>query len=238
MITSMSQSELYKTLLGHYRPQYEVVNGRMTEITSEKTTVGSCGKNAAVTDVNIKDLQVYTDLSQMPKRDRFELSEGIGYTTGSIMESRELFAPYDCTEAIDFGCTDIRAGIESGYANGVVDKNRIAEYYGNMAKRLDKAYEEGKFTKEEYDELNEMISSQMEKETVSAENRKAFLELGKKRYNLSPEAAKEVILREQSMTPEERFAERQQMISDYVEKYFKIDRTSLLELFNKIRYGK
>ena len=71
---------------------------------------------------------------------------------------------------------------------------------------------------------------------LSAEKRS--LSLAKKRYSLSPAAAKEVILREQSMTPEERFAERQQMVSDYVEKYFKIARTSLLELFNKIRYGK
>ncbi|MCH5349325.1 MAG: hypothetical protein J1E40_08375 [Oscillospiraceae bacterium] len=238
MITSMSQSELYKTLLGHYRPQYEVVNGRMVEKAVDKTTAGSYGKNADVQDVNLKDMQVYADISQIPKRDRFELSEGTGYTTGSIMEDKDLFAPYECTEAIDFNCTDIRAGIESGYVNGVVDKKRIAEYYGNMAKRLDEAYEEGKFTKEEYDELNEMINSQMEREISCAERRKAFLELGKKRYSLSPVAAKEVILREQSMTPEERFAERQQMISDYVEKYFKIDRTSLLELFNKIRYGK
>lgn len=238
MITSMSQSELYKTLLGHYKPQYDVVNGRMVERAFDKTTAGSYGKNAAVSDVNLKDLQVYADLSQIPEKDRFELSEGTGYTTGSIMESKDLFAPYDRTEAIDFNCTDIRAGIESGYVNGVVDKNRIAEYYGNMAKRLDEAYEAGKFTKEEYDELNEMISDQMEKETVSAENRKAFLELSKKRYNLSPVAAKEVILREQSIPSEKRFAERQKMIIDHAEKYCRIDRASLLELFNKIRYGK
>lgn len=238
MITSMSRMELYKTLFGHYETYTENVNGRIVEKTFEKTTAGACGKNADAQDVNLKGLQAYADLSQIPKRDRFEFSEGTGYTTGSIIEDKDLFTPYECTEAINFNDTRIRVEIESGYVNGVVDKNRIAEYYGNMAKRLDKAYEEGKFTKEEYDDLNKMISDQMEKETVSTERRKAFLELGKKRYSLSPDAAKEVILREQSIPPEKRFAERQKMIIDYAEKYCKIDRASLWELFNSFRYSK
>ena len=40
------------------------------------------------------------------------------------------------------------------------------------------------------------------------------------------------------MTSEEYMAEMDAQISEYVEKYFKIDRTSLLAMFNAVRYGK
>lgn len=41
-----------------------------------------------------------------------------------------------------------------------------------------------------------------------------------------------------NMTSEEFMAERKQMISDYAEKYCKIDSVALMKLFNSIRYGK
>ena len=42
-------------------------------------------------------------------------------------------------------------------AGGIPTKERISEYYGNMARRLDVAYSDGKFTKSEYYELNKML---------------------------------------------------------------------------------
>ena len=238
MITSMSRNELYKTLLGHYRTQYEFTNGTVIEHTIGENKVNTDPVIDEENSVNLKNLPVYADLSEIPKRDRFEFSGVSFQSIAQMVGDKELFAPYEFEDAIDFMGIDVQVELQSGYVNGIVDKERIARYYGDMAKRLDEAYAEGKFTEDEYKELSEMIEKQVEKEAELTERKKAFLELGKKRGSLSPAAAKSVILWEQSLTPEERFAERQQMINDYAEKHCKIDRVSLMQLFNKIRYGK
>lgn len=242
MITSMSKTELYKTLVGHYKPNYNAAsdNKKSTEHNVSDKISTDILKNA----VNVKNLPVYKELSAEPERDRFVHSEEISYQTYDIGSTvgdnklEEFVIAYDCTEAIDFMCNNIRTELQSGYANGLVTKERIAEYYGDMAKRLDEAYGAGKFTKDEYDELDEMIEKQIEKETILTERKTAFYAINKKRYSLSPAAAKDIILKEQRMTPDERFAERQRIINEYAEKYCKIDKIAIMELFNSIRYGK
>ncbi|MDE7294336.1 MAG: hypothetical protein K2N72_07925, partial [Oscillospiraceae bacterium] len=97
---------------------------------------------------------------------------------------------------------------------------------------------EGKFTKDEFDELNEMITNQVEKDATAYERLEASYALGEKRGRLSPEAVAEIVQREKSMTPEERLAAREKEIQDYVERYCKIDRLALMKLFSLIRYGK
>lgn len=234
MITSMSQAELYKTLVGHYKPNYNSAtdSSRSAEKSVDKADIL---RNA----VGVEDLPVYKDLTNEPLKDRFVFSENAyqTYDVGTAAGENKVIA-YECTDAIDFGCTDIRAGLESGYTNGLVTKERIAEFYGAMAKRLDEAYKEGKFTGSEYGELSEMIEMRVEKQATLTERLTASYALGRERGSLSPAAAKEAILRKQSMTSEEFMAEQDKLINEYVEKYFKIDRTSLMQLFNSCRYGK
>ena len=234
MITSMSQNELYKTLVGHNKPNCnsETDSSKSTEKVIDKADIL---KNA----VSVKSMSVYKDLSSEPQKDRFILSENVCQTYDvSIVSGKSKEIAYECTDAIDFGCTDIRSDLQSGYTNGLVTKERIAEYYGAMAKRLDDAYKEGKFTDSEYGELNEMIETRVEKQAALTERLAASYALGKEWGNLSPDAAEEAVLRKHSMTSEEFMAEQEQKINDYVERYFKIDRVALMELFNSIRYGK
>ena len=239
MITSMNRSELYKTLVGHYKTTHytyfpDTNNSKPTEKTAaDKTT--SIPENA----VKVEDLPVYADLSQTNSRDRFEPSAELSYIKGSfesVSEIKEI--AYAASDAIDFMSNGIRSELGTGCTNGVATKERIAEYYGAMAKRLDTAYAEGKFTKDEYDELSEMITNQVEKEAEVSERKTAFYALGEKRYSLPPEEVAEIVKREKSLTPEERLAAREQEIRDYAERYCKIDRTALMKLFLSIRYGK
>ena len=239
MITSMNRNELYKTLVGHYKPNYTPDN-KSAEKTAENDEKITVPEKA----LNIKSLSVYKDLSSEQNADRFVSSGKIDYqtydlgTTGGKNRTILEFIPYDAKDAVNFMDSDIQLELERGYTNGVVTKERIAEYYGAMAKRLDTAYAEGKFTKDEFDELNEMIEKQVEREAYLTENKTAFYALGRKRYSLSPEAAAEIVKMEKNLTPMERLAAREQEIRDYAEKYCKIDRAALMQLFNSVRYGK
>ncbi len=246
MITSMNQSELYKTLVGHYKPNYYSA--------PENSKAAPKAKATQIPGVSIEDVEnalkesakcnmknkTGIDLATDPNMDRFERSElkiaesqDIGLYKDNLKEM-----PYAASDAINFLGNNIRTELERGYANGVVTKERIAEYYGAMAKRLDNAYAEGKFTKDEFDELNEMITNQVEKDATAYERLEASYALGEKRGRLSPEAVAEIVQREKSMTPEERLAAREKEIQDYVERYCKIDRLALMKLFSLIRYGK
>lgn len=242
MITSMNRSELYKTLVGHYKTTHYTYfpdsSSNKTAETSETDKKITIPENA----LNMKDMPVCKDLSDEPDADRFVFSEEINYQTydlGTICGNNEIKEmPYAASDAIDFMSNGIRSELGSGCINGVATKERIAEYYGTMAKRLDQAYAEGKFTKDEFDELSEIITNQIEKEAEVSERKTAFYALGKKRYSLSPEAVAEIVKREKMMTPEERLAAREQEIRDYAERYCKIDRVALMKMFISIRYGK
>lgn len=155
MITSMSEAELYKTLVGHYKPNYNAAadSGKAAEKSVNKADI-------LKKTVNVEGMSVYKDLSNEPSKDRLILSENACkmYDQDTAAGENKVIG-YECTDAIDFGCTDIRVGLESGYTNGLVTKERIAEFYGDMAKRLDDAYKEGKFTESEYGELNSSRSA-------------------------------------------------------------------------------
>lgn len=242
----MTQSELYKTLVGHYKPNYSPASedskpAKKAEINriagfSIEDIENSLKENAKS---NIKN-KAGIDIANDPNMDRFEPSklkiaesQDIGLYCENLKEM-----PYKASDAINFMCTDIRVELGRGFTNGIATKERIAEFYGNMAKRLDEAYAEGKFTKDEFDELNELIENQVERDAGAYEYKKASYAIGQKRYNLPYEEAIEVIHRQKNMTSEEFMAEQEQMIRDYAEKYCKIDRIALMKLFNSIRYGK
>ena len=242
MITSMNRSELYRTLIGHDNPFKTSNNNKSVEKadTSKITSIPENVRNAM--NGNMKDKPIYKDLSNEPNIDRFVLSDELVKQDHDIVaafrnvELKEM--PYECTDAMDFMDPHLQGVLGEGYTNGLPTKERIAEFYGDMAKRLDKAYAEGKFTKEEFDELNELITNQVENDAGAYERLKASYALGEKRGRMSAEQVAEIVKREKGMTPEERLAAREKEIRDYAEKYCKIDRVSLMQLFSLIRYGK
>ena len=112
-------------------------------------------------------------------------------------------------------------------------RDNIANYYGNMAKRLDAAYAEGKLTKEEYDLINDGIMERMEHATTCAERNAAWHMVARERSMSFKEFE-----RRQTMTPEEYQADMEAATDKYVRMYTKIDRIALMKLFNNIRFGK
>ena len=254
MITSMSKAELYRTIMGYDSPVYN----RPTTVTAEiagnssaagsvnwKTIGGNQKPSGTVTPANM-DTFTYSDnvkvnygnflgLTIERNTDRLEISD----EAKAASEANQYIVPYELSDVINFkGDIHFRARIESGIPGCIPTEERIAETYGNMAKRLDAAYAEGKFTKDEYDELNSMIAEHMEWETTCAENNKAFLAISARKYNQPYKQSVERIRRENAMTPEQLREEMQVQISDYVRKYCQYDRSAILNMFNSIRYGK
>ena len=256
MITSMNKADLYRTIFGYsdkYNPYI-----KKTKITVDIPdhpsapapdkinwrTFGETAKPAeTVTPANM-DTFTYSDdvkvnygnfsgLSFKRNTDRLELSDA----ERTALEDQD-FEPYKCSEVLDFsGNHYFRGKISSCIKGCIPTEERIAETYGNMAKRLDAAYAEGKFTKEEYDELNKTIADGMEWETSCAEYNKALISTLSKRYNAPYKQSIERIRRVNAMTPEEYQAELQAEIASCISR-FSYDRGAIQKMFNSIRYGK
>lgn len=243
-ITSMSNRELYKTLTGYDFPNS---NGGAEANNSEKTrsaelnnakSSGEQIKFFELPEDDLKKITISDDKSKLtPKNfDSFVLSASIDRSQQRKTISSDRF---ELKNDIDFNdsCTDMVISTRSLMAvcNGgsVPTKESIAKYYGDMAKRLDTAYSQGKFTEEEYEYLNNGIAERMEHAADCAEETAAFFEV-------SHDRSMSFISFEKSagMTREERKADLKAEISDYIEKFFKIDRTILMQLFNNFRYGK
>lgn len=171
------------------------------------------------------------NITSMSNRELYKILTGYDYPNGKNVKPAELTETLD-GERIDFNDINVWRTVTSrsiielgrGIEGAVPTKERIAEYYGNMAKRLDEAYAEGKFTKEEYDYLNEGIAEHMEHSADCAEETAARRAVG---YNRS--MSLQSFEKRMSMTREERKADLKAEIDEYIEKYFKIDRTSLMQ---------
>ena len=240
-ITSMTNRELYKLLTGHDYPL-----GKANKSLSQEELLGeSVNISKAIVDPEkLKDLDLQTgEFGNLKKGDRFESSDTITLNLTNAPKSTSSgnvdFFDFEKASDIDFDdkftqmMIYAKQMVDVYHGNLVTTKESIAEYYGNMAKRLDEAYAEGKFTKEEYDYLNEGIMERMEHTTACAEENDAFLKVGRDR-SMSLSAYE----RRVSMTPEQRRADLADAIRDYVDKYTRIDRTALMKLFNSFRYSK
>ncbi len=246
-ITSMSNRELYKTLTG-----YDYPHGAKSEDSAKSTkfvelneplNIGNSieySKPLAADPETMQKIKFQKgDTSILNTKDRFEYSGGKFYKK---TEADKAKTSADCLEYandIDFNdkYTDMVISTRSLMAicNGgsVPTKESIAKYYGDMAKRLDTAYVEGKFTKEEYDYLNEGIAERMEHAADCAEETDALFKVSHDRSMSFKEYE-----RSMSMTSEELKADLKSAINEYINKYCKIDRMALIKLFNNIRYGK
>lgn len=236
MITSMSNRELYKTLTGYDYPHGS--SGGRTEL---KETINGENVNFSKTfdAAKAQEITIESDLSKITMSDRFESSDKIVFAELQADSSKKSSDRFEYTNDIDFNDRYTQMVIYTkslmATCNGgsVPTKESIAEYYGNMAKRLDAAYAEGKFTKEEYDYINKGIAERMEHSADCAEETAAFFKVGHDRSMSQSSFEKRM-----SMTREERKADLRDEINEYIEKYFKIDRALLLAMFNSVRYGK
>lgn len=240
-ITSMSNRELYKTLTGYDYPhgaksEDSTKNIRFVELNEtldiDKNT-GYSKRLIADTDIPSSVKLRNCNNGILRSRDSFEWSDGKNNKTSA---DRSKYS-----NDIDFNDKYVQMVIysrnfyelSSGIEGGVPTKERIAEYYGKMAKRLDEAYATGKFTKEEYDYLNEGIAGRMEHSAACAEDTAARRAAGYDR-TMSYKASTEYL----AMPKEERQEYMQSKVNEYIDRYYNIDRTALMKLFNSIRYGK
>lgn len=239
-ITSIGGRELYSILLGKESPFGSSSSVELNETLEGSRIDISKVLNTDPTKFQVTDIQ--NDMSKLKQADYFETSASFDLAKLPKDTSSDYFERANDIDVNDKHIQSIvnnyvKVSLGSGMVGGIPTKERISEYYGNMAKRLDTAYSDGKFTKEEYDELNKMLEDHMEHSTVCAERKAARCAIGKERGSLSPAAAKPIILKQMSMSSEEYMADMDAKISEYVEKYFRIDRVSLMQLFNRIRYG-
>ncbi|MCM1024033.1 MAG: hypothetical protein NC395_08260 [Prevotella sp.] len=225
-ITSMSNRELYKTLTGCDYP-----HGSSSKTDTDKSNSVDLSKAIALSKETRKIELQAEDLDKMQKLDRFEQSKV--FKVGETSNNAAWVNDIDFNDRYTNLVIQSRSLMATCNGGSVPTKESIAEYYGKMAKRLDEAYTEGKFTKEEYDYLNEGIAERMEHAAECAEDTAARFEVGY-RNSMSLKTYE----RHMSMTREERKADIEAQVSQYINRYFKIDRTSLTELFNSIRYGK
>ncbi|MDE6600180.1 MAG: hypothetical protein K2K34_08905 [Oscillospiraceae bacterium] len=241
-ITSMSNRELYKTLTG-----YDYPNGAKSEDSAKSTEFVELNETLDIGKNTIDPTRLSNvDPEIMQKIKLQKDNAGTLKTRDSFVRSEKNYGKTQTdrprySNDIDFNDSYVKMVIysrnfydlSSGIEGGVPTKERIAEHYGKMAKRLDAAYAEGKFTKEEYDYLNNGIAERMEHSAACAEETAASRAAGYNR-TMSQKASKEYL----AMSKEERREYMQSQISDYIDRYFKIDRTSLMKLFNSIRYDK
>ena len=115
---------------------------------------------------------------------------------------------------------------------GMSDKE-IAEHVGGMGKRLDEAYANGKFTKEEYDELNKSLDDYAVKLANKSKRMEASWSLTR---NMSPLGFSMTTQKAESMTAEEYVADRKADIEAYI-KQNPVDMEAVFMMINNIRYG-
>lgn len=111
--------------------------------------------------------------------------------------------------------------------------SEIAEHVGGIGKRLDEAYANGKFTKEEYDELNNSLSDYAVKLANKSKRMEASWSLTR---NMSPLEFGMKTQKAESMTSEEYLADRKAEIEAYL-KQNPIDMDFIFKMINEIRYG-
>ncbi|MDE5576493.1 MAG: hypothetical protein K2J11_03810 [Oscillospiraceae bacterium] len=115
---------------------------------------------------------------------------------------------------------------------GMSDKE-IAEHVGGMGKRLDEAYANGKFTKDEYDELNKSLGDYAVKLANKSKRMEASWSLTR---NMSPLGFSMMTQKAESMTAEEYVADRKSEIESYI-KQNPVDMEAIFMMINNIRYG-
>lgn len=217
IVSGMSNKELYKTL-----------TGKDYNITASALRESECRKMRELDpDRDYNDIKEEINEASKANRDVFEYCDEMDINFSNSYTSNRIRLQE----------MDYRLGGGFWNENRETRMQMIANYYGDIGKRLDEAYAAGKFTKEEYDMLNKSIYEQMDKTISSVQATEAGDELKRKYYNLPPKERREVDERLKRMSPEEVQEEWRSEIAAYIERFCKNDRTHVYELFNSIRYG-
>lgn len=218
IVSGMSNKELYKTLTGK---DYNITASSLRE--SEYLKMQKLDP-----DRDSKDIREEINEASKANRDVFVHCDEMDINFSDLYTSNTI----SFSEVASY-----RLGGNFWNENRETRMQMIANYYGDIGKRLDEAYAAGKFTKEEYDMLNKSIYEQMDKTISSVQATEAGEELQRKYYNLPPKERRKVDERRKLMSPEEVQEEWRSEIAAYIERFCKNDRANVLELFNNIRYG-
>lgn len=212
------------------------VNGINKYVTEYNDLFTKSEKSSVEIKKSAADRFEYSNIADIAeiKTGKFELRTIDMSYTGDFYELSDEFKNQDNLVAWMKAKSQSIIKLGIGCANGVPSSENIAKYFGDMSKRLDEAYAEGRFTDEEYDKMNTRLNEYIEETISSAERTKAFYALGKERGS---HASKETLLREQMQTPEEFRKDLNERITEYVERVCKYDRDWIYKMISNIRYG-
>lgn len=124
-----------------------------------------------------------------------------------------------------------------------LSENEIASYIGGIGKRIDEAYAQGKFTKDEYDQLNDSLKEYAEAVTAHNERAIASWSIIRDSAGERMQSAKNGVQSDTGASSfQERIAERRaemnERINNYIKNVFSFDRSRLWDLINLFRYSK
>ncbi|MDE5859157.1 MAG: hypothetical protein K2H23_02010, partial [Oscillospiraceae bacterium] len=201
-ITSMDMNSLFHTLFGKApkKPIMDAIKDAADGKSAEQNTSSGSGWNKlnenlnemlgervdfskAVNPEGVKDLTIDSDISIITTTDRFESSGSIvsagsqsagGTKTADRFEySNEITVEADSVERL----LDYDTRLDSNI-RGSMTRAQLATYFGEIAERLDTAFSEGKFTQEEYDELNAGLMESYDKYISKCEYAAASQQVG------------------------------------------------------------
>ena len=212
------------------------VNGINKYVTEYNDLFTKSEKSSVEIKKSAADRFEYSNIADIAeiKTGKFELRTIDMSYTGDFYELSDEFKNQDNLVAWMKAKSQSIIKLGIGCANGVPSSENIAKYFGDMSKRLDEAYAEGRFTDEEYDKMNTRLNEYIEETISSAERTNAFYALGRERGS---HASRETLIKEQIQTPEEFREDLNNRITEYVEKVCKYDRDWIFQMINNIRYG-
>ena len=126
-----------------------------------------------------------------------------------------------------------------------LSENEIASYIGGIGKRIDEAYAQGKFTEDEYNQLNDSLKEYAEAVTAKNERAIASWTIVRENANERSMLMKNGVRSDKdndALPFEERIAEKRAEMNDrinnYIKNVFSFDRSHLWNLINLFRYSK
>jgi hypothetical protein len=112
-----------------------------------------------------------------------------------------------------------------------LDENKLAQHLGEIGKNIDEAYSQGKFTKEEYDLLNEELAKYSEMAISGQERYRAWRGEHEKNpiANFYGKQKSMQQIKEEMDAPDPAISKKYDI--------YRIDRNLIWEMINKYRYG-
>lgn len=148
----------------------------------------------------------------------------------------EKFADPDTSSVISLFETGNKtyAGVYS--VGGIGDDKKLASFFADIGKRLDEAYSEGKFTEEEYNELNSGFNDYISYMKDKNDTWRAEAEYN--RSKIGYRNAMKVKEKIKTQSPEEFVAERKKAVDAILNrKGFRTPIEKMMEMINNLRYA-